>query len=87
MDHSDVHGLEGRKQMTNIDPKTVSSFGDEWARFDQEHLDESERDFLFDTYFHIFPWGILPEEPQGFDMGCGSGRAAKPSTSVQRKVS
>lgn len=62
--------------MTNIDPKTVSSFGDEWSRFDQEHLCERELDFLFDTYFDIFPWESLPDRPHGFDMGCGSGRWA-----------
>ncbi|MEP1201233.1 class I SAM-dependent methyltransferase [Tateyamaria sp.] len=62
--------------MSNIDPKTVSSFGDEWARFDQEALSDEEHAYLFDTYFHIFPWETLPEEAQGFDMGCGSGRWA-----------
>ena len=30
-----VSGMEGCTKMSNIDPKTVSSFGDEWARFDQ----------------------------------------------------
>ena len=62
--------------MSNIDPKTVSSFGDEWARFDQEALGDAEHAFLFDTYFHIFPWETLPEDAAGFDMGCGSGRWA-----------
>jgi len=62
--------------MSNIDPKTVSSFGDEWARFDQEALSDAEHAFLFDTYFHIFPWEKLPEDAVGFDMGCGSGRWA-----------
>jgi len=62
--------------MSNIDPKTVSSFGDEWARFDQEALGDAEHAFLFDTYFHIFPWETLPEDAVGFDMGCGSGRWA-----------
>jgi ubiquinone/menaquinone biosynthesis C-methylase UbiE len=62
--------------MSNIDPKTVSSFGDEWARFDQEALGHAEHAFLFDTYFHIFPWETLPEDAVGFDMGCGSGRWA-----------
>ena len=62
--------------MSNIDPKTVSSFGDEWARFDQEALSDAEHAFLFDTYFHIFPWDSLPEESEGFSMGGGSGRWA-----------
>ncbi|MFB0993722.1 MAG: class I SAM-dependent methyltransferase, partial [Paracoccaceae bacterium] len=63
--------------MDNIDQNTVSAFGDEWSRFDQEALKDEEHTFLFDTYFHIFPWETLPEEAQGFDMGCGSGRWAK----------
>lgn len=62
--------------MSNIDRETVASFGDEWARFDQEALTDAEREFLFDAYFHIFPWDSLPEAPKGFDMGCGSGRWA-----------
>lgn len=63
--------------MGNIDQNTVSAFGDEWRRFDQEALKDEEHTFLFDTYFHIFPWETLPEDAQGFDMGCGSGRWAK----------
>lgn len=62
--------------MNNLDPKTVQSFADEWSRFDQGHLDESEHAFLFETYFNIFPWDLLPKEAKGFDMGCGSGRWA-----------
>lgn len=62
--------------MNNMDPKTVSSFGDEWSRFDQEALGGAEHEYLFDTYFHIFPWDDLPKTAQGFDMGCGSGRWA-----------
>ncbi len=62
--------------MKNIDRKTVSSFGDEWSRFDQNELDTAEHDFLFQTYFGIFPWESLPGSAQGFDMGCGSGRWA-----------
>ncbi len=62
--------------MSNIDPKTVSSFGDEWSKFDQSGLDEAEHSTLFETYFSIFPWDSLPDEATGFDMGCGSGRWA-----------
>jgi SAM-dependent methyltransferase len=54
----------------------VSSFGDEWARFDQAGLSASERAYLFDTYFKMFPWDFLPATAEGFDMGCGSGRWA-----------
>ena len=31
---------------------------------------------MFEGYFHIFPWGSLPPDPIGADIGCGSGRWA-----------
>ncbi|HEY8095864.1 MAG TPA: methyltransferase domain-containing protein [Methylobacter sp.] len=62
---------------TNVDHKTVEGFGDEWVRFDQSDLPEQEYQALFDSYFSIFPWKILPNNAQGFDLGCGSGRWAK----------
>ncbi len=63
--------------MTNIDYKTVSSFGDEWHRFDQLLLDETEISKIFNEYFGVFPWEQLPPNAEGFDMGCGSGRWAR----------
>jgi SAM-dependent methyltransferase len=63
--------------MSNIDKTTVDSFGAEWSRFSQEHLDEVEHTTIFDSYFSVFPWASLPEAAEGFDMGCGSGRWAK----------
>jgi SAM-dependent methyltransferase len=57
----------------NIDPKTVTSFGEEWSRFDQKALSEIEAKKIFDEYFSVFPWKDLPENAEGFDMGCGSG--------------
>lgn len=63
--------------MENIDNKTVAGFGDEWSRFDQSTLDLSELEILFNAYFSIFPWGDLPSDAVGFDLGCGSGRWAK----------
>ena len=62
---------------SNKDQKTVDVFGDEWQRFDQTKLDERELQHLFDRYFSIFPWDVLPKKASGFDMGCGSGRWAK----------
>lgn len=62
--------------MSNVDKRTIVSFGDEWARFDQGALVGSEHEFLFNTYFNIFPWESLPADAEGFDMGCGSGRWA-----------
>lgn len=61
----------------NIDPKTVKSFGDEWSRFDQSSMSEEESKKIFDEYFAIFPWSSLPQNPEGFDMGSGSGRWAR----------
>ena len=61
----------------NIDNLTVNGFGDEWSRFDQSALSGKELQALFDAYFSIFPWQDLPENPVGFDLGCGSGRWAR----------
>ena len=61
----------------NLDRDTVASFGDEWSRFDQSALTEVEANKIFDEYFAVFPWDILPKNATGFDMGCGSGRWAK----------
>ena len=60
--------------MSNIDNKTVESFGEEWSRFDQRAMSDHEAKEVFSEYFAIFPWGDLPSEAEGFDMGCGSGR-------------
>lgn len=62
---------------TNVDHKTVEGFGDEWVRFDQSELPEQEHKAIFESYFSVFPWHILPKNAEGFDLGCGSGRWAK----------
>lgn len=62
---------------SNVDIKTINGFGDEWHRFDQSGLSSAEHEELFQKYFGIFPWDSLPENPRGYDMGCGSGRWAK----------
>jgi len=61
----------------NADQKVVDGFGDEWARFDQRDLEDSELQAAFDGYFKIFPWEKIGATAEGFDMGCGSGRWAK----------
>jgi SAM-dependent methyltransferase len=63
--------------MTNLDPQTVASFGDEWQRFDQQAMATAEAESVFDDYFAIFPWDRLPPDSEGFDMGCGTGRWAR----------
>lgn len=62
------------KNIRNIDKKTVSSFGDEWQRFDQNGMSEEESKRIFDNYFSLFPWENISSKAEGFDMGCGSGR-------------
>ena len=57
--------------------EVVDGFGDEWSRFDQTGLSDTELKEMFDNYFKIFPWNSLPENSVGFDLGCGSGRWAK----------
>jgi SAM-dependent methyltransferase len=69
--------LPEKDDMTNIDLKTVKSFGDEWSRFDQTALSAEEAHKIFAEYFAVFPWGALPADAEGFDMGCGSGRWAQ----------
>ena len=68
--------MENTAEMTNIDKKTVQSFGSEWSKFTQGALDQAEINVHFDSYFGIFPWSDLPADAEGFDMGCGSGRWA-----------
>lgn len=54
----------------------IEGFGYEWTRFDQTGLGDEERVAAFRAYFEVFPWDELPENPRGFDLGCGSGRWA-----------
>jgi SAM-dependent methyltransferase len=63
--------------MENFDRETVSSFGDEWSKFDQTRLDTAEAARIFEHYFAIFPWSLLPANASGYDMGCGTGRWAR----------
>ena len=65
------------KPLTNLDAETVASFGREWSRFDHSSAAEPELNRLFEGYFGIFPWHLLPEHPIGFDLGCGTGRWAR----------
>lgn len=61
----------------NLDKDVVDGFGDEWTRFDQSELTTDELARMFDNYFSIFPWNVLPADAVGFDLGCGSGRWAR----------
>ncbi len=61
----------------NLDAPVVEGFGKEWTKFDQTALGEEEFGEALSAYFHIFPWHLLPRDPVGFDLGCGSGRWAR----------
>ena len=61
----------------NVDREVIEGFGDEWSRFDQSGLSKKDLENVFNAYFSIFPWQVLPEGAVGFDLGCGSGRWAR----------
>jgi len=63
--------------MKNLDKKTINSFGDEWAHFDQSGMEHKEAYEIFNNYFSLFPFKKLSKSSEGFDMGCGSGRWAE----------
>jgi ubiquinone/menaquinone biosynthesis C-methylase UbiE len=61
----------------NVDPQVARGFGQEWSTFrqDEDHLSRQERQEIFDDYFRIFPWHLLPPGGgEGIDVGCGTGR-------------
>ena len=64
------------EQLNKVDFSVIQDFGREWKRYDQSGLSDHEARELFDGYFSIFPWEILPENAVGFDLGCGTGRWA-----------
>ena len=61
----------------NVDPAVARGFGEEWSTFrqDEDHLSAQQRREIFDDYFRIFPWAMLPPGGgTGIDVGCGTGR-------------
>ena len=65
------YNLDGK----NIDPKTVSSFGEEWKAF--HGFDEKDLKLTGDMYFDIVTDKILNDQSEVIDIGCGSGRFIK----------
>jgi len=61
----------------NVDLQVARGFGREWSKFRQDEgslLPEQRRE-IFDDYFRIFPWHLLPPGGGvGIDVGCGTGR-------------
>jgi SAM-dependent methyltransferase len=65
------------KADNNLDLQVTRGFGREWSTFrqDSDHLSQQQRQAIFEDYFHIFPWHLLPPGGGvGLDVGCGSGR-------------
>jgi SAM-dependent methyltransferase len=60
----------------NVDTNVAAGFGKEWSTFRQSEGEFStvDREAIFQSYFHIFPWNELPPDAVGIDVGCGSGR-------------
>lgn len=64
------------RKFGNVDPDVAAGFGHEWSTFRQsdDAFSAEDRAAIFDSYFHIFPWELLPPAATGMDVGCGSGR-------------
>ena len=60
----------------NIDEQVVADFGREWSRFNQSEVPLKQLEKTFNQYFSLFPWDMLTDDAEGFDLGCGSGRWA-----------
>ena len=61
----------------NLDLQVTRGFGQEWSTFcqDVDHLSREQRQAIFDDYFRIVPWHLLPPGGGvGLDVGCGTGR-------------
>src|SRR5258705_3175699 len=61
--------------LTNLDKKTVASFGEEWKAF--HHFDKNEITKVGDDYFDIITPQMLNSSSTVLDIGCGSGRFIK----------
>jgi len=61
----------------NVDNDVARGFGEEWSTFrqDETNLAREQRETIFENYFSIFPWHLLPLNGGiGADIGCGTGR-------------
>ena len=78
-DNDHIIELEGikiasflKKTETNLDERTVNSFGEEWNKF--SGFDEKDLKVTGDQYFDIVGDSVLNKEVEALDVGCGSGR-------------
>ncbi len=60
---------------SNIDLKTVNSFGEEWNSF--HAFDKKDLDYTGAIYFDIVTQEMLNQDSVVIDIGCGSGRWIK----------
>jgi ubiquinone/menaquinone biosynthesis C-methylase UbiE len=63
----------------NVDANVSWGFGEEWSTFrqDETSFGPEQRKAIFENYFRIFPWQLLPQGGGiGADVGCGTGRWA-----------
>jgi ubiquinone/menaquinone biosynthesis C-methylase UbiE len=63
----------------NVDANVARGFGEEWSKFrqDETSFGREQRESIFEDYFRIFPWHLLPQGGGiGADVGCGTGRWA-----------
>ena len=66
----------GRSGSGELGRQVIGGFGDEWSRFTNQSLADTELQEMFDLYATVFPWEELADDAVGFDAGCGSGRWA-----------
>ncbi len=57
---------------TNLDKKTVKSFGDEWSKFDK--FEQEDIQSSGDEYFDIVGKNHIDKNTIALDIGCGTGR-------------
>ena len=60
---------------TNIDWKTVQSFGEEWSKF--PYFSENEIEQIGSDYFDVVTKTMVNHDSVALDVGCGSGRWIK----------
>jgi len=69
--------MKQKEISTNKDEKVIKEFGEEWAKYNYTNHDKEKLFENFQQFFDIFPWALISQESEGFDMGCGSGRWAQ----------
>lgn len=75
IDGNEIFSFVEKKEDSNIDWKTVDSFGDEWTQF--QSFEEEEIKLIGDEYFDIVDDTMLNDKMSVLDVGCGTGRWTK----------